>query len=101
MAADLAVHHPRRGDDVGARLGLGHRDPGVELEGGVVVDLAPVVEDAAVAVVGVLVEAEVGDEHDRVAELVAQVAQGHLHDAVGVPGPRPVGVLCRRARRTG
>ena len=37
---DLAVHHPAGGDDVGAGVGLGHGGPGVELEGGVVVDLA-------------------------------------------------------------
>ena len=67
---------PRRGDDVGAGVGLGHRDLGVALERGVVVDLAAVVEHAAVAVVGVLVEAEVGDEHQLVAELVAQRRAG-------------------------
>ena len=72
MAADLAVHHPGRGDDVGPGLGLGHGHLGVALEGQVVVDVAPVVEDAAVAVVGVLVEAQVGDEHHGVAELVAR-----------------------------
>ena len=58
-------------------------------------------EHAAVAVVGVLVEAQVGHEHERVADLVAQVAQRHLHDAVGVPGPGARGVLVARARRTG
>ena len=36
-----------------------------------------------------------------VADLVAQVAQGHLHDAVGVPRLRALGVLGGRARRTG
>ena len=40
------------------------------------------------AVVGVLVEAVVGHEHERVADLVAQVAQRDLHDAVGVVGAR-------------
>ena len=38
--ADLAVHHPRRGDDVDPGLGLRDADLGVALEGGVVVDLA-------------------------------------------------------------
>ena len=50
--------------------------------------------DAAVAVVGVLVEAEVGHEHERVADLVAQVAQRHLHDAVGVPGAAALARPC-------
>ena len=48
---------------VGAGLGLRDRDPPVALERGVVVHLAVVGEHAAVAVVGVLVQAEVGD-HD-------------------------------------
>ena len=65
----------------------------VALERGVVVDGAVGVEHAAVAVVGVLVEAEVGHQHDVVADLVAQVAQGDLHDALGVPGARAPGVL--------
>ena len=45
------------------------------------------------AVVGVLVEAVVGHEHERVADLVAQVAQRDLHHAVGVVGSRAAGVL--------
>ena len=45
-------------------VGLGERDLGVALEGGVVVDLAARGEQAAVAVVGVLVEAQVGHEDD-------------------------------------
>ena len=45
------------------------------------------------AVVGVLVEAVVGHEHQRVPHLVAQVAQRDLHDAVGVVGARAAGVL--------
>ena len=59
----------------------------VALERRVVVDLAVGVSDAAVPVVGVLVEAVVGHEHQRVADLVAQVAQRDLHDAVGVRRP--------------
>ena len=46
------------------------------------------------AVVGVLVEAVVDHEHERVADLVAQVAQRDLHDAVGGVGLRaPVASL--------
>ena len=47
------------------------------------------------AVVGVLVEAVVGHQHQRVADLVAQVAQRDLHDAVGRVGLRPARVLVR------
>ena len=74
-------------------LGLRDRDRRVPLEGGVVVDLTGVGEQPAVAVVGVLVEAVVGHQHERVADLVAQVAQRDLHDAVGVVGARTAGVL--------
>ena len=90
---DLAVHHPRRRHDVGPRTGLGDGDPLVELERGVVVGLTVVVEHTAVAVVGVLVDAEIRDQHQVVAVVVAQVAQCQLDDAVGVPGLRPLGVL--------
>ena len=93
---DLAVHHPRGRHDVGAGVGLRQRRPGVELDGGVVVDVACRRQHAAVAVVGVLVEAAVGHEHHPVAHLVAQVAQRDLHDAVGVPGLGPGGVLASR-----
>ena len=78
---------------MGAGLGLGHRHVGVEVERGVVVDVAVVVEQPAVAVVGVLVEAQVGHDHDVVAQVAAQVAQGHLHDPVGVPRLGARGVL--------
>ena len=57
---------------------------------------AVLVDDPAVAVIGVLVDAQVGHEHDRVAELGAQVAQRDLHDAVGIGGAAADGVLLRR-----
>ncbi len=81
---DLAVHHPGGGDDVGARAGLrdGHR--GIQLIGGVVVDPAVIVEHAAVAVVGELVEAGVGHDHEVVADRVAHRAQRDVEDAVRV-----------------
>ena len=47
-------------------------------------------------VVGVLVEAQVGDEHHGVAELVTKLPQRHLGDAVGVPRLRTDGVLSGR-----
>ena len=101
MAADLPVHHPARRDHVGARLGLRQRDALVELERGVVQHLAVGAEHAAVPVVGVLVEAEVGHEDELVAHRVAHGAQRDLHDAVGVPGAAALRVLVRRARRRG
>ena len=68
---DLAVHHPRWGAHVGPGVGLRDRGLAVDLEGGVVVDRALGGDQAAVAVVGVLVEAEVGHQHEVVAHLVA------------------------------
>ena len=97
IAADLAVHHAARPDQVRARLGLRDRDPPVALERRVVVDLAAVgVEHAAVAVVGVLVQAQVAHDDRVVAELVAQRADRPLRDAVGVPRLGAFGVLARR-----
>ena len=48
------------------------------------------------AVVGVLVEAEVGDEHDLVADGVGERSERDLHDAVGVRRPAALGVLRQR-----
>ncbi len=78
---------------MGAGFGLGDRGACVDLEGGVVVDDTVVADDAAVAVVGVLVDAQVGHQHDVVAEVGAQIAQCDLHDAVGVVGAAPDRVL--------
>ena len=93
---DLPVHHPARGDDGGSGAGLGDGDLGVDLQGGVVVDAAAGVEHAAVAMIGVLVDAQIGDQHDLVADVVAQVGEGELGDAVGVEGRTAGGVLVRR-----
>jgi hypothetical protein len=67
-----------------AGLGLGYRDLDVTHERGVVVDLTAIVQDPAVPVVGVLVEAEIGDEDHLVAEAVAQLAESDLDDAVAI-----------------
>ena len=47
------------------------------------------------AVVGVLVQAEVGDEGHLRPELVPQSAEGDLHDPVLCPRPAALGVLAR------
>ena len=94
--ADLAVHHPARRHDVGAGLRLGDRGLGVDLERGVVVDRPVVADDPAVPVAGVLVDAEIGHQHDVVADLAAQLAERDLHDAVGVERRRAHLVLVGR-----
>ena len=79
---DLAVHHARRRNQVRTGLGLGHGDLPVDLERAVVVDLAGLRQHAAVAVVRVLVQTEVGDEDRLVAQLAPQRAQPLLRDPV-------------------
>ena len=44
---------------------------------------------------------QIGHQHEPVADLVAQVAQRELHDAVGVPRLGPDRRPCGPARRTG
>ena len=66
---------------------------GVPLERGVVVHVAVGADQSAVPVVGVLVEAVVGHEDERVADLVAQLAQRDLHHPVRVVGAGAAGVL--------
>ena len=82
--ADAAVHHVRRRDDVDARLrrtSAAVRDQ--QLERCVVVDVAAVVEDAAVAVVGVLAVAEIGRDH-HLGQRRFDRADRALHDAVRI-----------------
>ena len=93
---DLAVHHPAGRDDVRPGFGLRLRDPPVPFERLVVVDLVALVQDTAVSVVGVLVEAEVRDHDGVVAEVGAKGRDRSLRDAVGVPCLRSLRVLARR-----
>ena len=63
--ADHAVHHAAGSDDVGPGLGVADGLLAEQLERGVVVDIHPagvVVDHAAVAVIGVFAEADVGDD---------------------------------------
>ena len=66
MAATCPSIIPLGRHDVRARLGLGQRDLPVELDGGVVEDFAVGPEEAAVPVVGVLIETEVGHQDELV-----------------------------------
>ena len=47
-------------------------------------------------VVGVLVDAQVGDQHDVVADVAAQVGERQLDDPVGVEGAAAERILARR-----
>ena len=59
--------------------------------GAIVVDVAVVVDDPAVAVIGVLAVAQVGD-HQQLRQRVLDRARRALHDAVGI-------VVAGRVRR--
>ena len=80
---DAAVHHVARRDDVGARLDVADGGAGEQLEAAVVVHLA-VDDHAAVAVRGVLAEADVGHQHE-LGEAGPQRAQRLLDDPVLLP----------------
>ena len=99
--ADLAVHHPAGGHDVGAGGGLGDGDPAVDLERGVVVDggvgiVGRSVEHAAMAVIGVLVDAQIGHQDHPVADVRSQICQAQLHNSLRVEGFRADGILSGR-----
>src|SRR5256885_11349140 len=65
--------------------------PGEELEGRIVVDVA-ILYQAAVAVVGILAEADVGDE-EQARRRLADGAERARDDALGVGGAAPACIL--------
>src|SRR5436309_907955 len=93
MSAPSATSRPTSAN---ASRRLCHCGAGIQLDGAVVVDGPVRSQHAAVPMVGVLVEAKVGHEDELVADLVAEVTQGDLHDAVGVPRFGALGVLAGR-----
>jgi len=82
--ADAAVHHIGGGNNVGASLGVREGRFGEELAGGVVVDFA-VFYDAAMPVVGIFTEADVGD-NEQVGGGFFDFLYGALDDAGFGPG---------------
>ncbi len=64
-----AVHHVRRGHHVGSGLGVGQGRAGQQVQGGVVIDDL-FFHHAAVAVIGVLAQADVGD-HDQLRQFAS------------------------------
>ena len=102
--ADHAVHHAARGDHVGPGLGVADALLREDRQRRVVVHVeraAAVVQDAAVAVVGVLAEALVGDEQHVRAERLAQRAERLLHDALVARGRSSRSRPCTRGCRRG
>ena len=95
--ADAAVHHVRRRDDVGAGRGVRDRGAHQLIDRRIVRDLV-VDHDAAVSVVGVLAQADVGDD-EHVGHLALDRADRRLHRRLGIVGRRPDVVLAGRAGR--
>ena len=93
-SADLAhpaVHHVRGRHHVRSGLGMGQRCLGQQFQGSIVVHLLSS-QAAAVAVVGVLAEADVSN-HAHVRGPVLQFADGLLNDAVASVGSGAEAVL--------
>ena len=84
----LTIHHRGRRDDVGARVRMGNGCLRQQIERRVIVDGSVVQQHAAVSVIGVLTQANVGDDGD-VLERVLQGGRGLLDNAVWVVGFRP------------
>ena len=83
---------------MGAGGGLGDGDPAVDLQRGVVVDrclriVGGPVEHAAVAVIGVLVDAQIGHQHHSIADLGRQIGQAQLHNSLRIEGLRADGIF--------
>ena len=81
---DAPVHHVRGGYHVGPGARVGDGAPGEDRERGVVVHVAVPVEDPAMAVVGVLAEADVGDHKDAWNGILDSADRGLDDPLVGV-----------------
>jgi len=68
----------------------------VHLERGVVVDMTLCIDDSAVSVRGVFVDAQVGHQHDAVVVTLAKTTERHLHDSLGVERARTNRILLQR-----
>jgi len=92
---DPAVHHVAGRNEICPGLGVRDRAAGQELEGGIVQDL-PLPDDAAVAVVGVLAKADVGDDQEVLPQRPLDFPHSLLNDSGLVIGAVAQGVLLLR-----
>ena len=81
-----------------ARIRLRDSKFDVALQSGVVVDPAALVQHTAVPVVGEFVQAGVGHQNGGIAEVLGQIAQRDVEDAVGIRAGRSGRVLVVVAR---
>ena len=87
-----AIHHVGRRHDIGARARVAHRHVDERRQRLVVQDGA-VLEDAAMAVIRVRAQADVGHDDQLVAEFALEPLAGFLHRAVGRGRGRAIGRL--------
>jgi hypothetical protein len=78
----LPVHHPGRTQQVRAGRSLGQCHLRVPDQRGIVVHGSACIQHTAVAVIGELVQAQVGHQHGGVADLGLEVGQGEIQDAI-------------------
>ena len=91
--ADPPIHHVARGHDVRPGARVRQRLAHEQGERGVVVHVA-VAQNAAVPMISVLAQADVGDD-DELRQLAFECAHRLRHRAVVVPGTGALGVLAR------
>ena len=82
--ADAPVHHVRRRNDIDAGLGVAQRLPRQRRDGQVVRHVAAGVEQAVLAMAGVGIERDVGDDAER-RKARLQRAHGARHQPLRIP----------------
>ena len=92
--AHAAIHHVGRRNDVRAGFHLGQCGLGQKRQGGIIVDFT-ILDQPAMAVAGVFVQADIADDH-QVRQGLLHRAHGALHDAVRIVCARAHFILAFR-----
>ncbi len=92
--ADPAVHHVRRRHHIRTRFGVGKGLPAEKFESGIVIHLA-VPDRSAMAVVGVLAHADIGDDREA-GNMLFQLPDSFLHHSVTAEGLAARSILALR-----
>ncbi len=83
--ADAPVHHVGRGDHIGTRIRMRSRLAHQGFDRQVVLNVAPLVNEAVLTVRGEWIESDVGDDAE-VRKFLFDRPDRLLGDAVGIPG---------------
>ena len=92
----MAVHHPAGCHNVRTGPRLGERCSDVQVEGLVVVDHPALIDNPAMSVAGVLVDAQVSHDDHVVADFAPQVTERQLDDPNRVEGAAANSILLGR-----